>query len=307
MELRQMKYFVAISEELNFGRAAERLFISQPALSQQISALEDEIGFKLLNRAYHKIELTNIGEAFLDECKYILRRVEGIDTKLRQVSEELDHSPTLTIAIDPFDDNLNRYGVLNALVELRKRHPSLILTLKTLPYEKVREAFEEQKIDVGLYIVDAYSAKFLSTNSLTVKSERFCLLLPAHYAREHPDAELADVLKEFKLFLHRSDMRWRDYFLSHLKQIEPNLQVQYFDDSSIIFSFIGAGMGIAVSCETNDHRLSDDLVTTRLLDLPNFYAQEIILWDEFNPNPIVAEFMSIIKENHSELNEKQTG
>jgi monoterpene epsilon-lactone hydrolase len=77
IELRHLRAFVAVSEELNFGRAAERLFVSPPALSRQISGLEQLIGCKLLRRSTHRVELTVAGEALLDRARQVLRDVDA--------------------------------------------------------------------------------------------------------------------------------------------------------------------------------------------------------------------------------------
>lgn len=76
MELRHLRYFVAVAEELNFTRAAERLYTSQPSLSEQIRNLEEEIGYPLLNRTRRKVELTEAGVIFLDDAREILHKVE---------------------------------------------------------------------------------------------------------------------------------------------------------------------------------------------------------------------------------------
>src|SRR5258708_11508432 len=76
MELRHLRYFVTLAEELHFGRAAEKLHISQPPLSMQIRALENELGVTLLNHTQRQVSLTQAGAALLGEARHILARVE---------------------------------------------------------------------------------------------------------------------------------------------------------------------------------------------------------------------------------------
>ena len=89
IELRHLRSFVAVAEELNFGRAAERLYLSQPALSRQISALEKLVGCELLRRSTHRVELTLAGEALLDRARRVLSDVDEAVTVTQSVGGEL--------------------------------------------------------------------------------------------------------------------------------------------------------------------------------------------------------------------------
>src|SRR5690242_5691567 len=89
IELRHLRAFVAVAEELNFGRAAARLYLSQPALSRQISTLERLIGCTLLRRSTHQVELTVAGEAMLDCARKLLRDLDKGISATRSVGGEL--------------------------------------------------------------------------------------------------------------------------------------------------------------------------------------------------------------------------
>jgi epsilon-lactone hydrolase len=89
IELRHLRAFVAVAEELNFGRAAERLYITQPALSRQIRALEQLVGCELLRRSTHRVELTLAGEALLDRVRPVLREVDATISAVQSVGGEL--------------------------------------------------------------------------------------------------------------------------------------------------------------------------------------------------------------------------
>jgi epsilon-lactone hydrolase len=89
IELRHLRAFVAVAEELNFGRAAERLYITQPALSRQIRALEQLLGCELLRRSTHRVELTVAGEALLDRVRPLLRDVDAAVSTVQSLGGEL--------------------------------------------------------------------------------------------------------------------------------------------------------------------------------------------------------------------------
>jgi hypothetical protein len=125
MELRHLRYFVTVAEELHFGRAAQRLHLSQPPLSMQIKALEQELGARLLERSQRRVELTPAGQVFLKEAREILARVEQAgDAARRAARGEIGE---LTVGFVTIAD----YNLLpQTLSAFRARNPGIRLVLR---------------------------------------------------------------------------------------------------------------------------------------------------------------------------------
>src|SRR5438552_6461734 len=145
MELRHLRYFVAVAEELHFGRAAARLRISQPPLSQQIMGLERELGVELFRRTKREVQVTAAGRAFLDRARQVLAEVDRAIEAVRRAARgvvgriEVGYVPTAEIRIVP-----------RLLREFRKRYPQVEVGLHPLnPGEQV-EALRHSRIDLAL-------------------------------------------------------------------------------------------------------------------------------------------------------------
>ena len=127
VELRQLRYFVAVAEELHFRRAAERLHISQPPLSQQIRALEDELGFALLMRTRRRVQLTPAGEAFLRDARALLGELDGAVATARRIDAgqtgrlRVDFVGSALLSIVPGTVERFRRSRPGVAIELRER------------------------------------------------------------------------------------------------------------------------------------------------------------------------------------------
>ena len=145
MELRQLRYFVVLAEELHFHRAAERLFVSQPPLSQHIRALEKELGVALFQRTTRKVILTEPGRAFLEQARKILGDVDAA-VRLTQRVEE-GRSGRLTVGFI----HSTAYTLLPLVLQLsRSTLPGVELRLQELMVDRQIDALLERKIDVGI-------------------------------------------------------------------------------------------------------------------------------------------------------------
>src|SRR2546426_5569509 len=144
MELRHLRYFVAVAEELHFGRAAKRLGISQPPLSQQIRALEDQLGVELLRRTRRNVRMTSAGEVFLQAARRILRGVEdSVEVTRRAARGEVG---TLNVGYAPGVEIEILPRVLRAFA---RRYPAVDLRLSPLHSREQLEALRQKAIDVG--------------------------------------------------------------------------------------------------------------------------------------------------------------
>lgn len=145
MELRHLKYFVAVADELHFGRAAAKLQISQPPLSQQIKRLEGELGVELFRRTKREVQLTSAGRAFLERARQLLLEVDRAVEATRQASRgvvgriEVGYVPTAEIRIIP-----------RLLKVFRSRFPQVEVGLHLLNPVDQMEALKQSRIDVAL-------------------------------------------------------------------------------------------------------------------------------------------------------------
>jgi len=145
VELRQLRYFIAVAEERSFSRAAERLHISQPPLSTQIMMLEEELGVRLLDRSNRGVSLTAAGSVFYEEMRAVLARLEQGRTRTQQAGQ--GHVGTLSIGFVSIAD----YGILPpALKEFRARFPEVEVHLHELTTDAQIREMRMGRLDLGI-------------------------------------------------------------------------------------------------------------------------------------------------------------
>ena len=146
MELRHLRYFIAVAEELHFGRAAQVLGISQPPLSQQIQALEQEVGARLFERTNRRVELSEAGRLFLEEARLVLAQVDkAADVARRAQLGELGELKIGFTSSAPFSSTIPQ-----AIFAFRQRFPSVHLNLREMSSTRVADALVDESIQVGI-------------------------------------------------------------------------------------------------------------------------------------------------------------
>ena len=177
MELRHLRYFVAVAEELNFGRAAVRLRMAQPPLSRQIRDLEREIGARLFERVSRGVELTPAGRAFLPEARLTLAQAE----RAQRTAQRAANGETGRLRVG-FVEAATHSGILPDVLSFFRAHlPGVGLSLFELDALRQADAFHEGRIDVGiLHAPPLDAARWLRVEP--IHAEPVILALP----RTHP-------------------------------------------------------------------------------------------------------------------------
>src|SRR4051812_28620070 len=189
IELRLLRYFAVVAEELHVGHAAARLYISQPALSQQIRALEEEVGLPLFVRHPRGVALTEAGEALLTEARDVLDRSE----RLEQTVEDLRRGATATLrdAVPPGAPSTLLPGLLTPL---RSRHPEASIDVREMTTPEQLEALHAGALDLGL-VREPVDDTRLARRSLLV--EPLGVSLPAgHPLANRPTLTLRELRDE---------------------------------------------------------------------------------------------------------------
>src|SRR5579862_6285026 len=145
MELRHLRYFVAVGEEQHYGRAAQRLRVAQPALSRQIQDLEKEIGFELFERLPRGVKITEAGKLFLNDANRILQEINDATIRAKRIAS--GQSGTLRIG---FVESISWHGIVpDSLKDLREHQPDVELQLKSLSSLEQMAAIHSGSLDAG--------------------------------------------------------------------------------------------------------------------------------------------------------------
>lgn len=175
MDLRHLRYFQAVAEELSFSKAARRLRIAQPALSRAVQEVEAELGCQLMDRDRRSVRLTPAGAALLQETGLLLDRLEESLRRVRRAASGEDGELRLGYIGPPTRPFLGRL-----LQEYRRRFPRVTVILEERTPERVWEMVSKGRLSVGLTRpVIAHEA--LGLKSLTLREETLCAVLPADH------------------------------------------------------------------------------------------------------------------------------
>jgi DNA-binding transcriptional LysR family regulator len=267
LELRHLRYFVAVAEELHFGRAAVRLQMAQPPLSQQIRKLEAMIGAPLFNRTSRSVTLTPAGEAFLFRAQHTLAQARADLEEARRIGR--GEAGRLDVG---FIGSAVLLGVTDRIRAFRSRFPAVHLRLHEGFTTSVLSRLLEQQFDLGV-VRDAEPHPELDLRILA--TEGFVAVLPADHpaAVDHDGPISASALRGEPFVLYprvAGELAYRRNLQPCQEAgYEPDI-VQEASNWNTILALVGAGLGVTIAPES---AAATAPPTTRVLPLLNTTAR----------------------------------
>lgn len=295
IDLRRLRYFVAVAEELHFGRAALRLGISQPPLSQQIRLLEEELGVRLLHRTQRSVMLTPAGGMFLKEARAVLAQAERAVATARRAGRgevgELGIGFTASAAFST---------VIPALLfRYRRRFPDVRLSLRELSSAEQIAALVGQHLDFGFMRAETRPEGASGLTAVELFRDPLVAVLPAGHrlASETGSLAVAALARE-AFIMHPREMGTGIYDqvlgLCRAAGFTPDVAQEARENPTIV-GLVAAGLGVAILAGSM-RRMAMPGVAYRALAEPGSRSSMWLVWRDAGPSALRDGFLAVAED-----------
>ncbi|WP_219214328.1 LysR family transcriptional regulator [Variovorax boronicumulans] len=292
MDLRRLKYFVTLTEELHFGRAATRLHIAQPGLTQNIKQMESMLGIELFVRSSRSVELTEGGRVLLEEAKRLLLQASLLEERMRAF--KLGRTARLRLSYSRSASG----GVSSAIVDsLRAAEPELRLEINSQPTARSIEQLLEGQLEAAFIRspLDLETHAHRRLRTILIDTEPLVIGLP----RDHPLARRRRIRKE-ALFdeplVTGSSKRAPGFYRSMFEQIwgeqQPRIVLREADEEHMLRA-VSAGVGLTILPQSRAELIHVPGVVIRHFYTPEPQAELSIAWVDGNPSPGLSSLVAI--------------
>jgi len=293
MELRHLRYLLAVGEEENMSRAAVKLHVSQPALSKQVRDLEDEIGFSLLQRTAKSVRLTEAGRVFLDNARALLRHADQAVKEARAVARvepaelHVGYSPTPVAEILP-----------KTLRAFQRKMQDVHVRLHDWTNKAIVDGVRDGRLQLGMIVRPPKASSLRDLQYEELFHDRVCVAVaPQHPFARRRAIPLAEVAAEPLIGLTHEDYpEYYDYLsiaFSKVKQ-KPRV-VEEHDSMAGILSSVEAGTGVAIGADVFGYSYGNRLKRLRLIPEPKPISIGIIA-PKGRLNQVAEKFWQCAKE-----------
>lgn len=287
--LAQLGGYVAVAEELHFGRAAQRLHMTQPPLSRQIQALERELGVRLLDRSGQTVRMTPAGRVFLEDARRLLREAESVVRTVRHVPT--GRFGTISVGFTAG----SAPSVLGPLVvRLRRELPGVDVMLRELSSLELLDKLSGRVLDLGLLRPPVNRHELSSREILR---ESLVVAVPAgHHLAEHETLRVEDLDGEEVIMpMPGESAYFYDLFVSLFYAAGISVRrSQYLSRMHTVMTFVRAGAGLGLLPESAVEFVAKDVEVRRLLTDEPQPARLEAAWRSENDNPVLGAVFDLL-------------
>jgi DNA-binding transcriptional LysR family regulator len=300
MELRHLRYFLAVAENLNFSEAARRLHVAQPAISQTILDLEEELEVKLLLRTRRSVQLTAAGNAFVQEAEEIVRRSESAKTVAQRANK--GEIGSLNIGFMP----CSIAPILPGLIAAYNRSfPNVEIVLHEMTLEEQFKALREKRINIG-FLRSAPLQRIKEFNSESIYDDRLEIALPiTHRLAKKKVVELKSLAGERFVEFHRLVAPGLfDEVIATCRRagFSPNVVSEPELISSVML-FVESGLGVSLvpGCIRNLNHPNAVIIPTKPA---SGRIPLCAIWPKDSNAPVLESFLDLVRSTKAEIKER---
>lgn len=271
MNLRDLKYVIAVAETRHFGKAADRCFVSQPTLSGQIKKLEEELGVTIFERTKRSVELTPTGAEIVDHARRMMEQADAIEQLARAHHDPL--SGPLRVGVIP---TLSPYLIPLVVVPLKTQYPLLKLVLTEEITERLLQRLRSHEIDVALIATPVDEPQL---ETIPLFDEPFWLAHPRNHSLYTKDEITHDDLEQLDLLLlsdgHCLAQQVMDVCRFSDRPHQGEMGDLHASSLETLLQLVGAGLGCTLvpALATRGAWMTDSGVIARKLELPDTYRR----------------------------------
>jgi DNA-binding transcriptional LysR family regulator len=304
VELRQIRYFVTLAEELNFRKAAERLFITQPALSHQIALLEATLGVRLFQRDRRQVALTEEGKALLQDARHLVSESDAILMKARR----LGATDSATVRIG-FPEYANRTLIPEIISVFRRRHPEARVILTEGYSRTLLPDVRRGRLDIAFMMIPPADDHGSLELEVIIDEKPGLMMAANHRLAGRTEISLAALADEQLLLVDRSvNPAVYDLVAEWLQRAGVQPRFLKVGGSGVytydtVLRVIQSGQAVSLGAASLASHLPDG-VLFRPLHGPAPHFQVGMFWDPANLRPLAREFLCLARELRDKQNRR---
>lgn len=293
LELRHIKYFLAVAKDLHFRKAAEKLFISQPGLSRQIKQLEEDTKLQLFERHNRKVALTATGSYLNTELSKLMVDLEAIFSQAKLLEQGTEGELKMG-----YVGSAMHNAIPKLLIKIREQFPNIVFDLKEMDNQKQIDAILKQEIDIGFVRYDRLPKDI---KKKPIYEDTFSIVLPI----SHPITT-----RKFKDLSQLKDERFILFDASYSESYYEKV-MQIFDNSNFtptishktvhantIYSLVENNFGISIVPTSLQHGYDREIKFIELKKITQRTTLQVI-WNKNNKSPLLKNILGIVESSRS--------